>query len=196
LAVGHHENFLRKKKFKAAPSAGNIMATVFWDSEVLLLVVIVRRETTINSEAYVNTLKRFHSRMRRVQPHRRMEDVLQLHDNARPQVSLRTTEAIKALRRTVLSHQPYSRDLAPSDYLLFGKLEDIIRGTPFEDDDSLVASVKSISEALVLSFTTRAYMPLFRGGVRQLRETETTLNNSILFLKAVPIHYMNIKVVK
>jgi hypothetical protein len=46
------------------------------------------------------------------------------------------------LRWTVLPHPPYSPDLAPSDYHLIGKLKDSIRGTKFEDDDSLVASVK------------------------------------------------------
>jgi histone-lysine N-methyltransferase SETMAR len=101
----HHANS-PKKKFKAAPSAGKIMATIFWDSEGLLLVNIMPRGATINSEAYVKTLKKLHSRMRRVRPHRQMEDVLLLHDNARPHVSLRTTEAITKLWWTVLPHLP------------------------------------------------------------------------------------------
>jgi transposase len=71
-----------------------------------------------------------------------MEDVLLLHDNAQPHVSLLTTEAITKLSWTVLPHPPYSPDLAPSDYHLFGKLKDSIRGTKFEDDGSLVAPVK------------------------------------------------------
>jgi histone-lysine N-methyltransferase SETMAR len=112
------------------------MATIFWDSEGLLLVDIMPRGTTINSEAYVKTLKKLHSRLRRVRPYRRMEDVLLLHENARPHVSLRTTQAITKLWWTELPHPPYSPDLAPSDNHLFGKLKDNIRGTKFEDDDS------------------------------------------------------------
>jgi histone-lysine N-methyltransferase SETMAR len=34
----HHANSPQKKKFRAAPSAGKVMATVFWDMEGLLLV--------------------------------------------------------------------------------------------------------------------------------------------------------------
>jgi hypothetical protein len=45
----HHANSPKKKKFKAAPSAGKIMATIFWDPEGLLLVDIMPRGTTINS---------------------------------------------------------------------------------------------------------------------------------------------------
>jgi hypothetical protein len=53
----HHASFPKKKKFGAAPSAGKIMVTVFWDSEGLLHVAIIIRGTTINSEAHVNMLK-------------------------------------------------------------------------------------------------------------------------------------------
>jgi hypothetical protein len=58
------------------------------------------------------------------------------------EAGLRTTEAIIKLRWTVLPHPSYSPDMAPSDYHLFGILKDSIRGTKFEDDNSLVASVK------------------------------------------------------
>jgi hypothetical protein len=70
----------------------------------------------------------------------------------------------------VLPHPPYSPELA--------KLKDSIRGTKFEDDDSLVASVKQCLRSADPEFY-RAGMPLLRGGVRQLRETETTLKSSI-----------------
>jgi hypothetical protein len=54
----HHANLPKKKKFKSAPSAGKVMATVFFDSEGLLLVDIMPQGTTINSDAYVVTLKK------------------------------------------------------------------------------------------------------------------------------------------
>jgi hypothetical protein len=47
---GHQANSPKKKKFKAAPTAGKIMATIFWDAEWFLLVVIMPRGTNINSE--------------------------------------------------------------------------------------------------------------------------------------------------
>ncbi|KAJ4445990.1 hypothetical protein ANN_12676 [Periplaneta americana] len=45
----HHANSPKKYKFKSTPSAGNVMATVFFDSEGLLLVDIMPHGTTINS---------------------------------------------------------------------------------------------------------------------------------------------------
>jgi histone-lysine N-methyltransferase SETMAR len=116
----HHTNSPKMKKFKVAPSTGKNMATIFCDLEGLLLVVIMKGGTTNNSEAYVNALKKLYSQMRHVRPYRRMEDVLFLHDDARPHVSLRTTETITELRWTMLPHPPYSHNLALSDYHLFG----------------------------------------------------------------------------
>jgi histone-lysine N-methyltransferase SETMAR len=64
------------------------------------------------------------------------------HSNARPHTSLRTREDITKLQWTVLSHPPYSPDLAPSDYHLFGHLKDAIRGKRFEDDEEVITEVK------------------------------------------------------
>jgi hypothetical protein len=64
------------------------------------------------------------------------EVLLLLLDNDRPHKGLRTMEAITKLRWTLLPR------LAPSDYHLFGKRKESIRGRKSEDDDSLAASAK------------------------------------------------------
>jgi hypothetical protein len=43
----------------------------------------------------------------------------------------------------VLPHPPYSPDLAPSDFHLFGALKDAILGTMFETDDHLIHAVRT-----------------------------------------------------
>ncbi|KAJ4427450.1 hypothetical protein ANN_25073 [Periplaneta americana] len=71
------------------------MATVFFDSEGLLLVDIMPHGTTINSDGYVATLKKFQVRLSRVRRHREKQDVLLLHDNAQAYVSHKTTDQIR-----------------------------------------------------------------------------------------------------
>ena len=51
-------------------------------------------------------------------------------------------EAITKFGWTVAPHPAYSPDLAPSDYHLFGKLKDGLRGTHFTNDESLVPASK------------------------------------------------------
>ncbi|KAJ4450237.1 hypothetical protein ANN_01656 [Periplaneta americana] len=101
------------------------MATVFFDSEGLLLVDIMPHGTTINSDGYVATLKKLQVRLSRIRRHREKQDVLLLHDNAQPYVSHKTTDQIRKFGKTTLKHSPYSPELAPCDYHLFGKLKDL-----------------------------------------------------------------------
>ncbi|KAJ4430317.1 hypothetical protein ANN_22530 [Periplaneta americana] len=58
------------------------MATVFFDSEGLLLMDIMPYGTTINSDGYIANLKKLLVRLSRVRRHREKQDVLLLHDNA------------------------------------------------------------------------------------------------------------------
>jgi len=54
-----------------------------------------------------------------------------------------TAEEIAAKGWAVLPHPPYSPDLAPSDFFLFGPLKDFLRGQKFNDDDEVKAAVRS-----------------------------------------------------
>jgi hypothetical protein len=80
----HHPQSPRKKKFKTAPSAGKVMVTVFWDCDEVLLVDVMPRGVTTDSEAYISTLKQLKKRFRRVRPGKNPEEMLLRHDNARP----------------------------------------------------------------------------------------------------------------
>ena len=71
-----------------------------------------------------------------------MADVLLLHDNARPHTSRHTTEEIVKIGWEVLPHPPYSPDLAPSDFHLFGPLKEAHRGIHFEDEETVKTSVR------------------------------------------------------
>jgi hypothetical protein len=50
---------LRENKFKVLTSVGNAMASIFHDSEGLLLVEFLKISTTINSERYMPRLQKF-----------------------------------------------------------------------------------------------------------------------------------------
>jgi hypothetical protein len=82
----HHTASPQKKKFK--PSASKIMAIVYWDCEGAILIDVLTRGQTINSDVYVETLKKLKRRFRRVQPHKYVTKVLLHQYNARPHTSL------------------------------------------------------------------------------------------------------------
>jgi hypothetical protein len=81
------------------------MATVFWDADDVIHMVILEPGTPINSKHYTATLRTSKERLRRVQKHK---NILLQHHNARPHISQTTTEANEKLDHTILSHPPYS----------------------------------------------------------------------------------------
>ena len=60
-----------------------------------------------------------------------------MHDNAKPHVARLTNKKLLELGWTVLSHPPYSPDLAPTDYHLFRSLADHLTEKRFENEDHL-----------------------------------------------------------
>ena len=63
-----HPTSPHSKKFKSQQSAGKVMVTVFWGSVGVILVDFMSKGATINSDVYINTLKKLKARIRRVRP--------------------------------------------------------------------------------------------------------------------------------
>jgi len=67
-----------------------------------------------------------------------IRDVLLLHDNARPHSTALTHEKLAQMYWTAQEHPPYSPDLSPCDYHMFGHLKEALGGQRFDDDDEQV----------------------------------------------------------
>jgi histone-lysine N-methyltransferase SETMAR len=78
----------------------------------------MERGTTINSEHYIESLKKLKKRFKR--DRNKIQAFLQ-QDNATPHTSARTRDAIERLGFSLLPHPPYSLDLALSDFHLRGQ---------------------------------------------------------------------------
>jgi hypothetical protein len=65
------------------------------------------------------------------------------HDNARPHTANKTLGTIQDLKFEILEHPPYSLDLAPNDFHMFGPLKDAIRGVYVSNDEEVKNSVHS-----------------------------------------------------
>ena len=117
-----------------------VLLTIFWDSEGVVHTELLEQGNTVNSTKYVNTLEKLKARLRRV----RSEKVSIIHhDNTRPHTSLETRTALDPLGLRTLPHPPYSPDLAPSDFFLFPKLKDYLKGNRYETDEDVKNAVLS-----------------------------------------------------
>jgi histone-lysine N-methyltransferase SETMAR len=77
----------------------------------------------VNSVSYYEVLLKLQDAIRRKRPSQVTRGVLLHHDNARPHTARATQERIQDLQCKLLEHPPYSLDLAPSDFYLFGLLK-------------------------------------------------------------------------
>ena len=80
----HHPQSPRKNMFKTTRFAGKVMITVFWDTDGVMLVDVMARGETVNSDTYITTLQKLKQLYRRMRPNRNPGDMLIQHDNARP----------------------------------------------------------------------------------------------------------------
>jgi histone-lysine N-methyltransferase SETMAR len=110
----------------------------FWDRKGFLLVDFMPKRTTINVEAYCNTLKKLR---RAIQNSRRGMltggGVSLLDDNARPHTAAVSEELLTSFGWDIVTHPPYSPDLAPSDYHFFTKLKEFLGGKRFSNNQEV-----------------------------------------------------------
>jgi len=106
----------------------------------LLYTEIRTKGSTVNSDRYGATLRSLKPCIRRIRSER--NTFLLHHDNARPHYSAQTQDAMTSLKFTVVPHPPYSPDLAPSDFWLFPKLKQTLKGQHFSSDAEVEAAVR------------------------------------------------------
>ena len=155
-----HPQLPCKKKFKIQPSAGKLVLTVFWDSQGPVLEHYQERGTTINSARYSEMLTdrlkpAIWSKCRGL-----LSKVVLLHDNALPHTAAHTAEMLQKLKFEVMSHPPYSPNLAPFDYHLFGPLKEALRGCRFTLDQK--------GKEAVHAWHTVQLKTFFSEGIRKL----------------------------
>ncbi|CAK9816246.1 Histone-lysine N-methyltransferase SETMAR [Anthophora plagiata] len=152
-----------RKKFKVQPSAGKVMLTIFWDLQGPVHCDFLENQRTINSQYYSEMLE--HKVRPAIRSKRRgllSKGVILQHDNARPHTAQLTRDKLQELGWEVLPHPAYSPDLAPSDFYLFGPLQDALRGKRFANNEEVKEVVQKWLRGKSKEF--------FAKGIRKLQE--------------------------
>ncbi len=86
------------QKFKEKPSAGKVLATIFWDYKGVLLLKYCSKGSTVTSELYFDTLIRLQTRIKSKCPGLSKQKVILLHDNATPHSAKLTQISLNQLK--------------------------------------------------------------------------------------------------
>ena len=125
------------------------MYIVFWDMTGILLAHQVPAGVTVNAKYYRYVLEDLLAdSVRRSRPGVNSKSVLLQHDNAPAHSAAVTKTAISDLGWVLLPHPPYSPDSAPSDFFLFRKMKDYLRGKVFESRSALGSSFHQFTLSL------------------------------------------------
>jgi len=104
-------------------SAGEVVASIFWDQDGILLIDYLPKGQTINAEYCSSLLVQFKDILKEKLRGNFTKRVLILYDNAPAHRALATQKKLAYLGFQCVDHPPYSPDLAPSDYHLFPGLK-------------------------------------------------------------------------
>jgi len=84
------------KKARTVPSAGKVMATVFWDSQGVIYIDYLEKGKTVTGLYYAELLGRFAAELQKIRTHLAKKKVLFHHDNAPAHTSaLAKTELVE-----------------------------------------------------------------------------------------------------
>jgi hypothetical protein len=97
-----------------------------------------------------------------------------LHDNAHPHTAAYTAEILWKLKFDVMAHPPYSPDLTPSDYHLFGQLREA-----FTSGQEVKEAVLAWFAAQPKTFFSEGIRKLVQQWTKRIEKQGTMLENYI-----------------
>ena len=149
----------RPKKFKTQPSAGKVMATVFWDAKGVIVLDFLPKRSTI-TVVYANLLDQLRTDIREKCRGKLSKGVLLQQDNARVHTCKVAMDAVERNGYELIPHPAYSPDLAPSEFFLFPNLKKGICGLHFRSDEAVVQQLRSGSMERTLTFSVLGWWHL------------------------------------
>jgi len=100
-------------------SAGKFLASIFWDQDVILLIDYLPKDQTVNAEYYSPLLVQLKDILQEKRSGKFTKGLLFLHDYVPAHRAFANQKKLAYLGFQCLDHEPYSLDLATSDYYLF-----------------------------------------------------------------------------
>ena len=132
-----------------------VMVSVFWSTTGFHLIDILPPGQTMTKQYFINQiLHPLENSLSRKRPKRRVEGYFLHLDNAKSHL---VDEQISEMGFTRMVQPPYSPDLAPSDFFLFGYLKYLLEGHEFASVDQLQNQLDKILKSISKSMLLDAY---------------------------------------
>lgn len=167
-----HDNPKRKKQWlslgdspKPTPKRKmhekKTLLCVWWNIHGIVHYELLKPCQTITANVYCEQLSRLKDAIQLKHPALiNRKGVILQQDNARPHTAKLTQQKIREFGWDVLSHPPYSPDIAPSDYHLFRSMQHFLAGKKFENQNA-------IGDAMIEFFNSKDET-FYKNGIQNL----------------------------
>jgi transposase len=129
------------------------MIIFVYDHREIIMTDTVPCETTVTAAHYRDWMQKLRRKMHKNRRDLLGDGPLILHDNARPHLRKVVTDLPSKYEWEMLPHAPYSPDMSPSDFDLFHKLKQPMRGHRFSCREKVSAAVTRAIQGLNKSGT-------------------------------------------
>jgi [histone H3]-lysine36 N-dimethyltransferase SETMAR len=137
----------RPQIVRTAQNSKKRMFCFFYTVDGVIARIVIEKGKTVNGELYrKKILPQVFSNFMKKGGRNTVRDVMLHHDNATPHKAAVVTEYLKEERVKLLSHPPYSPDLAPCDFYLFPKIKKELGGRRFNNIENLSRAIQAIVE--------------------------------------------------
>ena len=120
------------------------MLIIFWNPLGFHLVKILPDGITFNDDYFITEILEPINEMTASLGEELRQNLILHFDNARPHVSKKVMEYLKSHNMERAPQPPYSPDIAPSDFFLFGYVKGLLAGRSFQSADELFSAVMKI----------------------------------------------------
>ncbi|XP_023213374.1 histone-lysine N-methyltransferase SETMAR-like [Centruroides sculpturatus] len=109
----------------STPCSRKVVMIFFFDYKGPLLIDFLEHGATINAQQYMETLQKLKHAFKSKHPGMLTDNIILLQDNAYPHVAKVVSTMLQKFRWEALTHPPYSPDLSPCDFHIFGALKNL-----------------------------------------------------------------------
>ena len=146
------------EKEKKMKTDKKMMLTVFWNPEGFLIVDVLPHGQKFNSEYFINNILQpiYEQLSSRAEE---LGKTITLHfDNAKVHTSRKVQEYMESHNMKKAAQPPYSPDIAPSDFYLFGYLKEVLQGARFESPEELYSAINEILSEISPEILTSVFL--------------------------------------
>ena len=141
--------------------AEKTMISVFWGVDGFYLLELLPLKQKYNSDYACSILEKLDQNLKASRG-KGLNSVLFHWDNARPHTSIITKAKLEKLESNLLPHPPYSPDLAPSDFYLFGNLKRQLKGSSFRNRVELMSKLIDLMSKITMEERISVFLEWIR----------------------------------